>query len=100
MNTDENWQNYTEKKYIRFKSTKQSDGHGNKIQNVKNQLNVGKYRQKKQGNFALIIIYSLNYLLKCMKLYNNNDIFKYMDIKRILQKLLLYITIMKYMNHL
>ncbi|XP_026298522.1 protein TAPT1 homolog isoform X2 [Apis mellifera] len=49
MNTDENWQNYTEKKYIRFKSTKQSDSHGNKIQNVKNQLNIGKYRQKKQG---------------------------------------------------
>lgn len=84
MNTDENWQNYTEKKYIRFKSTKQSDSHGNKIQNVKNQLNIGKYRQKKQGNFILIIIYSLNCLLSCMKLYNNNDIVKYMDIKRIL----------------
>lgn len=86
MITDENWkiywQNYTERKNIRFKSTKQSDG--NKIQNVKNQLNVGKYRQKKQGNFTLTIIYSLNCLLRHMKLYNNNDIFKYMNIKRIL----------------
>ncbi|CAL7941857.1 unnamed protein product [Xylocopa violacea] len=49
MSTDENWQNYTEKKYIRFKSTKRSVNPSSKIQNVKSQLNVKKYPQTKQG---------------------------------------------------
>ncbi|XP_012145845.1 protein TAPT1 homolog [Megachile rotundata] len=49
MNIDENWQNFSEKKCIRFKSAKQSDNQSNKIQDVKNQFNFGKRRQKGQG---------------------------------------------------
>ncbi|XP_076297672.1 protein TAPT1 homolog isoform X1 [Lasioglossum baleicum] len=47
MNTNENWQNYSEKKYTEFKTTKQSVK--NKIEDVKNQSSIGKRHQKKQG---------------------------------------------------
>ncbi|XP_076174297.1 protein TAPT1 homolog [Ptiloglossa arizonensis] len=49
MNIDKNCQNYSEKKNIRFKSTKQSNICSNKIDDVKNQLNSGRHRQKSQG---------------------------------------------------
>ncbi|XP_076634267.1 protein TAPT1 homolog [Colletes latitarsis] len=49
MNIDEGYQNYSEKKYIRFKSTKQSDIRTNKIDDVQNQLSIGEQHRKKQG---------------------------------------------------
>ncbi|KAK9303209.1 hypothetical protein QLX08_004988 [Tetragonisca angustula] len=49
MNIDENWLNYADKKYPKTKATKQLDSHINKIQDVKAQLNAGKYRQRRQG---------------------------------------------------
>ena len=51
MNIDENWLNYADKKYPKTKATKQLDSHINKIQDVKAQINAGKYRQRRQGNF-------------------------------------------------
>ena len=59
MNIDENWQNFTEKKCIRFKSTKKSDSQSNKIQDVKSQFSFEKRRQKGQGN-ALSQFYERN----------------------------------------
>lgn len=50
MNIDDNWLNYTDKKYAKTKTTKQLDSHIDKIQDVKAQLNAGKC-QGRQGNF-------------------------------------------------
>lgn len=49
MSTDESSQSYTEKRYIRFRafgSVKQSEFHGDKVQDAKDQSNVGKYIAK------------------------------------------------------
>lgn len=62
MNIDKNCQNYSEKKNIRFKSTKQSNICSNKIDDVKNQLNSGRHRQKSQGN-CLFNHYLFNLIL-------------------------------------
>ena len=68
MNIDENWLNYADKKYPKTKATKQLDSHINKIQDVKAQLNAGKYRQRRQGNFIWTVICWTSYLFTDTKL--------------------------------
>lgn len=99
MSTDESSQSYTEKKYIRFRafgSVKKSEFHGDKVQDAKDQSNVGKHQQKKQS--VSLMQFLRTELTRGYQLENDEErfsarrekIYSFMKIPREVEKFMIY----------
>ncbi|XP_017759482.1 PREDICTED: protein TAPT1 homolog [Eufriesea mexicana] len=96
MSADKTFQKYGNRKYILFKGTKQFDSHGNKVQDVKTQVNIKKYQQKGQG--VSLIQFLRTELTRGYQLENDEErfsarrekIYSFMKIPREVEKFMAY----------